>query len=391
MKNSLLIIFLFFSIPFYGQDFDKLMVRKSLDCSDVSLNGSQLFERYIKENKQDSARALIGYWQGKCGLREPVYRAKILLSLKQGNFNDSLLTDHVLSYLFNYLNRVDLIKNGNVYAYDQYKSYYGFIPPGQDFDKFTRSLAFELKSKYDTLSTEYLLCQFYSDKSDVIFAKLQNENYSNSVLSVQYRKAVDQNLRLSELHGSIITGVWIPTAGITKLGVHPQLGFQMGMKRNKMSYDLSIIMGFLNTPEYYYARKKGFEAPQLTNYFLNGYVGIDLARDLFSRKGHEISLLGGIGFDGFDTFKDENSNNDKSNASTVASFNLNFGFGYRHYLSNSGYLGLRLKYNMVNYAMNDIIDFTGNPVTIQFVLGGFFNMLKSQNLKNLKYNWRKDN
>jgi hypothetical protein len=48
-----------------------------------------------------------------------------------------------------------------------------------------------------------------------------------------------------------------------------------------------------------------------------------------------------------------------------------------------------MKYNLVNYTMNDVIDFTGNPVTVQVVFGGLLNGPKSENLKALRYKWRK--
>lgn len=43
-------------------------------------------------------------------MREPIYRAKILLALKLNEFNDSLLTEGTLNNIFNYQNRMDMIK-----------------------------------------------------------------------------------------------------------------------------------------------------------------------------------------------------------------------------------------------------------------------------------------
>jgi hypothetical protein len=390
MKSILIIIFIFLSLPFYGQDFDRLMLKKTMDCSDVSLNCSQLFKKYMMENKEDSAKALLYYWQSKCGLREPIFRAKILLAMDQGSFHDSLLTANALPYFYIFQNRINAINSGNFYSYDNYKSYFGYIPPGQEFDKFTLKLAAELEMKYDTLSEEYLLCQFFSGRSNLIFDKLQDQRYTNTVLSHQYYKEVDKYINLPELHGALLTGVWIPTGEIRKLGVHPQFGFQGGIKKRKMSYDLTIIFNSGKSREEYYARRKGYDTPQLTNYYFGGYIGFDIGRDLIYYRGNELSLLTGIGWDGFDTFEDENKNDKVSTASTVGSLNFNFGLGYRHYFSNNTYIGLRLKYNVVNYTMNDVIDFTGNPITAQVAIGGLFNLAKKQNLNALKYKWRKN-
>lgn len=76
--------------------------------------------------------------------REPVHRAKLLLSIKQGHLEESLITQGIFNYLFNYQSRIEMIQYSNYYSYDNYKSYYD-IPPGQEFDQFTRTLAGELK------------------------------------------------------------------------------------------------------------------------------------------------------------------------------------------------------------------------------------------------------
>ena len=129
-KTGLFIIMIFIANFLSGQDFDYLMTKKQADCSDISYNSGLYFIRYMQENKLDSADFLLKYWEGKCGMREPIYRAKILLALKQNQYNDSILTEGTLNNIFNYQNRMDMIKYSNYYLYDNYKSYFGFIPPG---------------------------------------------------------------------------------------------------------------------------------------------------------------------------------------------------------------------------------------------------------------------
>ena len=388
MGKYLLIFSVFLSANLFGQDFDNLMVKKQFDCSDISYNCSLLFERYYTGNKVDSAKNIVAYWESKCGLREPVQRARILLSLKEGNFKDSLLSQGVLAYIFNYQNRMDMVKFANYYSYDNYKSYYGFIPAGQDFDKFTIKAAIELKAKYNPESIEYLICEFYGDNCDTIFAKIQSNKNTSSILSVEYKKSVDKYLNISELHMALITGVWIPTGGISKLGLHPEIGFQIGAKHKKMNYDFVVSIKFLNSPNDYYARRtKGDGSLELTNNFLGGYVGFNVGRDIFYRDRHEIQVLSGIAYDGFDALKEDKSK--EIQFESVSSFNFNVGLGYRYYLNNSSYLGVSAKYNFVDYSANKVIDFRGNPISIQFIIGGLLNTDKDSGLKALKYKWRK--
>lgn len=387
MRKIFLIAFLTSCIRIFAQDFDNLMVKKQLDCSDISYNSSLLFERYFTENKIDSAKSLLIYWQGKCGLREPIQRARLLIAIKENNFQDSLLTEGVLSYVFNYQNRMDMIKYNNYYSYDNYKPYYGYIPVGQEFDKFTKKSFGNLKSNFGTDKMEYLICEFYSDNSDTIFSKIQTKDYDNSLLSKEYKRTADKYLNMAELHMSWITGVWIPTGDIKKLGTHPELGFQIGAKYKKMNYDLIMAFKFGNSANDYYARRTKSSNLELTDHFFGGHIGVDLGRDIYARNAHEIQITGGVAFDGFDALE-ENKDLDLKSAS-VWTYNFSFGLGYRYYVTNSFYLGLRAKYNVVDYTLNNIIDFTGNPITIQFIIGGVNNVFRNNNLKALKYKQRK--
>lgn len=387
MRKIFLIALLTSSISIFAQDFDNLMVKKQLDCSDISYNSALLFERYFTENKIDSAKSLLIYWQGKCGLREPVQRARLLIAIKENNFQDSLLTEDMLPFVFNYQNRMDMIKYNNYYSYDNYKPYYGYIPVGQEFDKFTKKSFGNLKSNFGTNKMEYLLCEFYSDNSDTIFSKIQASDYDNSLLSKEYKKTTDKYLNMNEFHMSWITGVWIPTGNIKKLGTHPELGFQFGSKNKKMNYDFIIALKFGNSANDYYARRSKNSNLELTDHFFGGQVGIDVGRDIFAKNAHEIQLTGGFALDGFDVFE-ENKDLGLESASTWT-YNFSFGLGYRYYVTNGFYLGLRAKYNVVDYSLNNTIEFTGNPITIQFIIGGVNNVIRNDNLKALKYKLRK--
>lgn len=193
---------------------------------------------------------------------------------------------------------------------------------------------------------------------------------------------------MSEFHMSWVTGIWIPTGKLKKLGSHPELGFQMGAKHKKMNYDLIMAFKFINSPNVYYARRtKSGDSIELTNHFFGGHIGFDLGRDIYVHNGHEIQLTGGIAFDGFDALKENKDKNLK--AESIWTYNFSFGLGYRYYISNSFYLGLRAKYNIVDYSLNNVVDFTGNPITVQFIIGSVNNVFRNNNLKALKYKLRK--
>ena len=367
-----------------AQNFDNLMSKKQIDCRDISYNSSIYFIKYMQENKLDSAKALLQYWENKCGAREPIYRAKILLALIQNEYNDTLLQKGILNNIFNYQSRMDMIKHSNYYPYDMYTTYFGFIPPGQEFDKYTQHIAKSLMQRYKPDQTEYLLTEFYGENCDTLLYKLQTNSYHQSALTEEYGNTLKHYLDLPEYHMSWITGMWIPTGKLNKLGIHPELGFQMGVKYKKMNYDIIMAIKFLNSPNAYYARRTNSDnSLELTNHFLGGHIGIDVGRDLYTNNGHEFQLVGGIAYDGFDALEEDKDRN--LNGESISTYNFNIGLGYRYYITNTFYLGLRAKYNVVDYSLNNVIDFTGNPVTIQFIIGGLENALKHDNLKALGY------
>ena len=385
MRTLFLLIVLFFTNLLYGQDFEKLLVNKQVDCSDISYNSGVYFVKYLQEGKIDSAQSILRYWEEKCGEREPVFRAKILLALHEGTYTDSLLTDGVMPLIYNYKSRIDLIRSSNYYTYDEYKSYFGYTPPGQEFDQKTQEIAKSLTAKYDLETTEYLLAEFYSGETDSVFQRLQDGLGSESVLATKYNNEVEKYLKKAELHGAWITGVWIPTGDLTTLGVHPELGFQIGAKRKKMNYDFSMIFKFLKSPNDYIAYRDN--KPEYTDNFLGGYIGFDVGRDIYANNGHEFQLTGGIAFDGFDAL-DGDDDQDVDSESTF-SYNFNLGLGYRYYITNTFYIGLKAKYNLVNYSLNDVTDFKGNPITIHVSIGGVNSVFRNSNLKALGYKLRR--
>ena len=389
MKKTTLITFMFFITSLlYGQDFDSIMTQRQPDCSDISYNCGMYFIKYMQENKLDSAELLLQYWESKCGLREPLFRAKILLALKQNQYDDSLLDEGVINYILNYQNRMDIIYNLNYYLYDNYQSYYGFIPPGQEFDKYTQELAKELIKEYEPNQIEYLLAELYGTKRDTIFTEIQNKVFEQTYLAKEYKKTVKQYVETAEIHMSLGTGVWIPTGELKQIGVHPEMNFQFGVKYKKMNYDLTIGFKFDDSPNKYYARRtKSDNSLVLTDYFFGGILGLDIGRDIFSINRHELQLIGGIAVDGFRVLEEDKENDIE--AESVDSYNFNLGIGYRYYINDTFYLGLKAKYNIVDYTLNNVIDFTGNPITIQITMGIVNNQYRNNALKALKYKLRK--
>lgn len=358
----LLLIALLFNSALYSQDtLDKK------DCSSVSYKNSLLFVRYMNEAKIDSINFVFANWQKHCGLCEPLQRAKIIYSLQNNTYNESILGDSISCNIQYFLDR----KHDRYFGNEQYFSY---VPINKDFDKFTDSIANGLLRKYPKRSIEYLLCEMYSNTSDSMLIKIKRPLYRNSKIRKnpcngdESSKNSMKGLRKNGYNIALMSGIWIPTGDFAKMGVHPELGFQGGVKSTKYSIQFTLIVKFLSTPNKYQARRVHTDnTVELTNQFVGPYIGLDYGRTLVSSTHSEFQLLGGLGFDGFTALDPKPNTNGRYE--DVRSYNINFGLGYKYYFKNTSYIGIEPKYNIVDYTYNNVLDFTGNFVSIRFVYG----------------------
>ena len=371
-----------------AQSLDEMLSqRPAVDCSDIAFNSSRYYVKYMMEGNLDSVRIILDYWEDKCGVREPIYRARVLMELQQGTFDDIYFSDSPFWYIINYDNRMAMMRTGNYFHYDNDKALYGYLRPGDEFDEYTMWLGGEMMKKYEPGSAEYLMAEFYSKAgtADELMDKLQTEEYSSTALGGEYRNLVDGILGEGEMHAAIVTGAWVPSGDLAELGVHPELGFSFGYKKKRMNYDLFLIMKFGKPKNPYLAKRNG--EWEMTDHFFGGYIGFEAGYDVIQRRRHELQLSGGVAFDGFDVLE-ENKDYDLKGVSANA-LNLNVGVGYRFYTGPNFYIGLRARYNVVDYSSSGKIKLSGNVITVGVQIGFLENAMKKHNLEALRYNYRK--
>lgn len=372
----------------FSQNFDHLASQRTTDCSDISNNSGWHFIRLVQESKLDSAHQLVQYWESKCGVREPVFRAKILLALRMNEFSDDMLKPGTLFYLLEFMDRMDLMKSSDFTTYSNNKSHYAYVPPGEYFDMQTQKIAADMLPSFEPGSMEIILSEFYGINSDSLLPKIQSGEKTESPLALEYRNEVKKYLKMHETHFSVILGTWIPTGRLSKLGLHPELGVQIGLKQMKMNYDAVLLLRFANTPNEYYARRtRSDNSVELTNHFLGWHIGIDIGRDLYVKNRHELQLIGGVGVDGFQALREDIPNNHE--VESTFTYNISTGVGYRFYVTNAYYVGLRCKYNFADYTLNNVINYTGNTITLQLVVGNLNNATRNDNLRALRYRGRR--
>jgi len=179
---------------------------------------------------------------------------------------------------------------------------------------------------------------------------------------------VDEDASPAQVNRSITTGIWIPTGELSRLGVHPEIGYQFELATPRLSIGASLSLKFLKSKEVYLGRRiHSTNQLEETSSFFGGLIGLTFGVSLKDYKRHKIRLIGGLAVDGFDVLPEKQGLKEES----IVAANLNIGVEYRYNFTGTKYFGIQLKYNCVNYASSGIIDLKGQPITILFVYGGF--------------------
>lgn len=338
---------------------ERLMTRRLLTCHDVTYNCAVLIPEYFNAGKMDTVEQLLNYWESMCGRIEPLVRTRILIGLHQGTFSEILYDSTIIDHLVDYRELTEGLERSSPW----YKNYLIF----------THQLASSLTVP-DPQSAEYVLSRFYCGEVDSLGYMMRSLDPEKYLLRKYYDSYCRRLERESEGHLALIAGSWVPLGKNKVLGAHPAMGFSAGFKRMKTSADFTLVFRFLPTPNTYYVRKNGELHP--TTHFFGGYIAIEFGRELYRRKLDEVDVLAGVGYDGFDAIDKPGKGNNKS----VNSLNLNYGLGFRRYVSASGlaYVGVQVRYNYVWYKSGGGTDLSGNALSIHLAYGWAGNVHKAR-------------
>jgi hypothetical protein len=372
MKSLIVCIMIMLSsIMGYSQnELDKLMTERVPNCEDIDFNSKKLIIKYYSDQKFDSAKLILNYWETNCGISEPIMRTKILFAIQENNFTEAIYDSTILFYLMNYQDRIKRAE----------PTYYRFVYNGEsvsrtlEYNKFTQKVADELVGKQPVNSIELLFCRFYANVIENPFEELQKEAiYDHTKLKSFYNKEIKKFSKRAYIHAGIITGIWVPTGNASLLGIHPVFGIQGGIRYKKMTFDVTLVCRFLKSQNDYIIFKDGMI--DTTDHYSGWYAGLDVERELFKFKRNHFDILAGIGYDGFSTIDVNKNDNITTNdyGYSIGSLNINGGLGYKHSFDNDYYVSVQAKYNFVGYKNSNGTDFTGNCITISVILGGILN------------------
>jgi len=363
VKSFLLFII---SLPVYAQSdyVESLMTRQELSCNHIFDNVSRLIPEFYEKGSKDTLQAIMEYWEDKCGVSEVFMRCKIIFSIDDGSFNESLYNDNILRLLRKYQHS---IKFGGRYGYDfRFDNFYS-----DHLNEFTVRLSKTLLETKELSAVERFFLRIYANDSDQTFYQMLDSDELNKT---RINELYLQEKKSGYLHSAWMLGVWFPQGYLHILGVHPYLGGKLGVKYPKLTVDLSVGAKFVNSSNTYQVYER--DMIWNTNYFLGWNVGMDAGYELFRLWDNSIDLIGGIAWDGINTLN-EKSEVCKNEMITknIHSLNLNIGLGYKFHFKNRRYVGFDVKYNFVNFKNPNGTNLGGNTYTVNLIVGNVISEL----------------
>jgi hypothetical protein len=276
--------------------------------------------------------------------------------------------------------RNNTLYNGNNVRWSHrygYRYGYGYSNDNQysnPLNKFTSKLSKTLLETKELSAVERFLLRIYANDFDQpLFQMLDSDELNGTRIKELYLQEKQKREKAGNFNNAWMLGVWIPQGNLEILGMHPFIGYRFGVKYTKLAVDLSLGFKFGKSPNTYQVYKDDIIWD--TDYFVGWYLGLDAGYELFRLwKKNSIDLIGGIAFDGFDSLNEkiEGCKNERM-SKNINSLNLNIGLGYKFHFqkqrNNQRYLGIDVKYNLVNFKNPHGTNLAGNTYTINLILG----------------------
>ncbi|KAA3609300.1 MAG: hypothetical protein DWQ05_22675 [Calditrichaeota bacterium] len=375
LTNLLLLSLFLANTAFSGTDTDRRW-------EDKSLNSSKLIVKYYRAEQMDTVRMVLQYWENECNMNEPLLRFKVLLAMQDGTFNEKLYDDRIMGFLMKYRVRVESMQEKGADAWKmRHSSSKENLPKApfvsEAFNKLTMNMAIRRQDEFKKGDPQRFFSLFYNHEFDKALKTVQEMDYAETELQ-KYTKSYleNANSRLEE-HYAVHSGSWMPSGNLDVLGSHPTFGVTLGLKKNRWLLDIVGELRFTKSKATYtVGSPTGIEA---TDKYRGGYMGLEFGREVWQNNRQEFDLLAGFGYEGFDALTGRGADQDVSPASK----NINFGAGYRFFLHSfsTAYLGLQVRYALIDYDSDGGSDLSGNALTFRLSFGKARNSNKAKILQ----------
>jgi len=342
-----------------------------------------LLPELLRQQRYDTIGFFLANWRNSdYPSLELIFSAEALLAIETGKFSSWMLPCDCLFFLSDYARELkNLDTQGSKFRY-----YLALHPPytydatieARSLILFIRSWAREQLSKPYLDKDELFICHTLAGDIPDPKAAIKTDPekcpriaqitrvinvYDNAVFTTR-RNAVKGT-------AAVLLGGWFPNYHLGQIvGWHPTIGVQLGLRSAKNEYDITWDLRFGHpTPGTYTV----FRDSTIYNdrYYDGGYIGFEYTRYVIHKKYLDLGYTIGFGLDYFSIadqyaiYPDDNY----LDPFRIASPNLNYGLRAKYFLKNRAFIGLAIKYNLIQYENTGGTNLYGNAFTVDLSFG----------------------
>ena len=337
-------------------------------CYDYDYNATLLLPDLYERQQHDSIKAVLDFWNSKCGSSQNSLRTRLLLDIRYNRFRENLLEPSIINELVNYRARTEHVMSWG-YGGGYWDS--GWEDAYHKFDRFLTLIAEDAKENFSENSTEHFMCEFYQGEFDLALNRLKSDKFKDTRIQRYYYNAIDELLenRGNRKYWAMNAGTWIPQGDLEILGEHPMTGGSYGFKYDKYELDLTWNFRYLKSPNTYTVHNK--DQIDSTDHFFNFYIGVNGAYEFKRAGSFSWLLLAGVGAEGFHTIDDETVSEDKKVVLWSPTGQL--GFGTRFYFSKyrTWFITANIRYHFLGFDTDGGTSLSGNATSIGITIGAF--------------------
>ena len=360
---------LFFSLA----QAQRLADNRPLSCRKQYVATATVLPQLYRAKDYDSLQRWLAFEEKACGRSPERFSASILLAIETGRFSERDLPDTGFYALLRTYAWVVRDVNGHA-RYIGYMSnkYFNATPYNRAIFSCTHDWAQRLLPSTALDSTERFLCQVFAgqveDPLRMIRSGLSTWHYLDS-------------LRLRSLHirrnmpagtFGLLSGIWLPTGKLRMMGVHPELGLQMGGRDKTNELDLSLFFRFIHAPQPYLVSRNDSLYPR--QHYEGYYIGIEYAHYFIHQDTFESGFTAGSGYDGFAIAAVKKNEKDLNYLKpfSIGSFNVNLGLRANYFFSPELFAGFAAKYHFIHYINRGGTDLDGHALSLSVSIGSNF-------------------
>lgn len=180
---------------------------------------------------------------------------------------------------------------------------------------------------------------------------------------------------LEAVYFGINTGVWIPTNNLSKVGVHPLIGFTEDIKYGKMYYGMSIDFRFLRSKNDYDFYYEYLDTTVLTDYCRGAKFGLSIGYDIIQRGHYSMVAHINLAYDNIkaidkpDDIVVHSTKSRKDMQKYMHSYNVSAVIKNRFDFSNNMFLEIGISYNFLDYTLQNRSALSGDALILNIAYG----------------------